>query len=336
MSNKPTVSVIIPVLNAEKYIKECLNAIFRLNSLNGEFEVILMDNGSSDRTLEKAKDFVNKIDLKIFIKPKVNISALRNYGANNSRGEILAFLDIDCIVEKEWLNKGILPINSELLIKDEVKDKVVGMSGSAYRIPPNSSWLANAWSLNASNQPVTGMVKWLPGGNMFIRKDVFFSLGGFDELLSTNEDYDLSYRLRERGYVIFSDKRIEVLHLGTPQTLKEFFKKELWHGKDVFKVFLNSGRKLRNFKAVSFALFYLISLIGMILSSFYALNNKYYTYLILFIFMLIMPPIILSLKKMFEERLFSNIIIALAFLYLVYGIARAFCILNFNWLKDGN
>lgn len=85
-NSQPFVSVIIPALNADKTIKACLKALFSLSYPKDKIEIILVDNGSSDRTLDIAKSF----PVKVYIKPDISISALRNYGASVARGAIIA------------------------------------------------------------------------------------------------------------------------------------------------------------------------------------------------------------------------------------------------------
>ena len=323
-------SVIIPVLNGKKYIRKCFEAIKGVNTPKTEFEVILVDNGSKDETLEIAKQFSNEFKLEILHKTPGKISSLRNYGASNAQGEILVFLDIDCIVSKEWLNNG-----REAFLKSEQKVgkyEITAITGAPYTIPEDSSWVAEAWNLNSSNIQSEGETKWLPSGNIFVKKGVFLELGGFDESLETNEDFDLCYRCRELGYKIFLDPAIFVIHLGAPQTLKEFFRKELWHGKDVFKVFLKSGTKLKNIKAVIFSFSYLLLLLAIIFSIYqgYSKNSFLITYILIFVFLGF--PVFLAFLITWKQRQFKYMF-GLGILLLTYGIARAVCVLNFNWLR---
>src|SRR3989339_2025848 len=97
---------------------------------------------------------------------------------------------------------------------------------------------------------------------MFITRDVFRKVRGFNGHIMTNEDCDLCYRIRQQGYTIYSDAGIEAMHLGTPQTIAGFFRKEQWHGRDVFRVFLQSGRARKNLNAVLYGLFYLAGMIA--------------------------------------------------------------------------
>ena len=282
------VSVIIPVLNAEKYIGGCFKALNQQVKLERGFEVILVDNGSTDSTLEIAEQYSTGMNLRIFSIPKVTIATLRNFGAKQARGDILAFLDADCIVETNWISRGTETFETE---------KRIGIAGAPYNIPPDSTSIAKAWSLNSSNALARGEKEWLPSGNMFIKKGVFLSIDGFNELLETNEDYDICQRLRENGYAVFLNPMIKSVHLGTPQGLLGFFKKELWHGKAVFRVFLNSRKQIMNLKAAFFALFYVFIILGLPVSLIITAQRKMSLPLLILITVGVVSPLLLSLIR---------------------------------------
>ena len=212
---QPFVSVIIPALNSEKTLDACLNAISLMDYPKEKLEVILVDNGSTDRTVEIGK----KYNVKVFIKPKVNISSLRNFGVKMAKGDIYAFVDSDCLVSKDWLNNAL----------NHLKKDVVAIAGCGPDIPDDSSWIEKSWFFYKDLEART--VKHLGTGNLLVKKSVFMKVGGFNENLITGEDSEFCRRIREMGYLIISDNKIRSTHLGNPKTLYAFFKKEIWHGK---------------------------------------------------------------------------------------------------------
>ncbi len=312
----PEVSIIIPVLNGEKYIEKCFAALARLECAREDFEVILMDNGSTDNTLQLAANFAEAFTLKIFSLPGEGICAVRNAAARLAAGRILAFLDSDCIVAAQWLNRGVAAFDGLRRV----------VTGCAYRIPEDSTWVGRAWNNSVTNKPVLGEVAWLPSGNMFVTHAAFNEVGGFDENITSDEDSDLCFRIRALGYTIFSDPGIEVVHLGTPQTLISFFKKELWHGRDVFRLFLKSGRALKNLKVVLFAFFFVGAFAalaaGLIIAVLYGL------YVPLWVSLLAMAclPAAVALRSLNGSG--YQYAFGLSVLYLVYGVARAMCLLK--------
>jgi len=210
----PLVSFIVPTLNAEKTIKFCLNSITDLNYPKDLIEIILIDNGSTDNTLRVAQTY----NIKIFVKPELTIGGLRNFGAKVAKGDIFAFVDSDCIIEKNWL-KNTLKVLS---------NPSVGATGCGYEISPNASWVEKSWFVlrEASRKKVN----FIPAGNLIIKRKVFEQVGGFDENLITGEDYNLCDKIKRAGYLVISDNSIRAVHLGNPKTLRTFFKKEIWYG----------------------------------------------------------------------------------------------------------
>lgn len=109
----PFVSVIIPTLNEERYIGKCLESIFNLDYPKNRYEIILVDNGSKDRTIEITKKF----NAKIIKRKSLTIGTLRNIGARDARGSILAFIDADCIADRNWIKRAIINFHFHYLKK---------------------------------------------------------------------------------------------------------------------------------------------------------------------------------------------------------------------------
>ncbi len=97
-----SVSIIIPALNEEKYLPGCLRSIENLDFPKDQIEVIVIDNGSTDKTKEVA---VNH-GAEFLQDSTLNVSGLRNLGAMHAKNDILAFVDADCLVATDWLIKA--------------------------------------------------------------------------------------------------------------------------------------------------------------------------------------------------------------------------------------
>src|SRR5215475_9251882 len=98
-----SISIIIPALNEEKMIGRCLESLTKLAFARDRFEVLVVDNGSRDKTLMIVESFKDRLNLRVLQQAGVRISALRNLGARAAAGDILAFLDADCLAPTDWL-----------------------------------------------------------------------------------------------------------------------------------------------------------------------------------------------------------------------------------------
>ena len=101
---KPLVSIIVPVFNTEKYLPDCLSSI--LNQDFSDFELILVDNGSTDNSVDICKEYEQKDSrVKLFVyKKEQGAAQARNYGLSKAEGEYIAFIDSDDVVAKDYLS----------------------------------------------------------------------------------------------------------------------------------------------------------------------------------------------------------------------------------------
>lgn len=305
---KHFVSIIIPILNAEKYIKECLYSLSNLAYPKESLEIIAVDGGSSDKT----SDIAEKFNVSILRESKATISTLRNIGARKARGSILAFVDSDCVVQRDWLKNAL-----EIL-----SDENMGAVGEEYRLPDKPSWIEKIWDMQIAGRRKNREVEWLPSGNLVMTKRVFDEIGGFNEGLVTSEDVDLCRRIRQKGLKVVSDDRLAVTHLGNPKNIKEFFLKEIWRGKGAFQNFLRSLPQVKPTRAVSLALFTLFCVFGMIAGSINGMVRGGWQLFFMFLLGLISVSVILAVKSLLREGKWAYMF-PLAFLFLVYGLARA-------------
>ncbi|HKN19729.1 MAG TPA: glycosyltransferase [Dissulfurispiraceae bacterium] len=208
----PFVSVIIPVYNGAGVIGACLDSLKELDYPKESFEIIVVDNGSSDKTVELAGRYTDSI----YICPDVTISALRNYGAKKAKGKIYAFIDADCVADKKWLGNAV-----KLLKKGPC------ITGSKYDIPDNAVWIERAWYAQRPSGKIE--VPYINSGNLIVPADIFAKTAGFNEKLITGEDYEFCTRAGRISRIL-SDDSIRVVHLGNPKTLRQFFRREIWHG----------------------------------------------------------------------------------------------------------
>src|SRR5690554_1839093 len=184
-------SIIIPCLNEERYLKECLFSLRSQNYPRELFEIIVVDNGSLDGSLEIAR---NLADIAVSL-PKANVGAVRNFGSKYASSQFLVFIDADCTVDVNWLNRAnhILASSSDVVF------------GGGCLLPQNPVWVEKYWLLEDSKG--NSLPSALIGCSILINRDIFDRIGGFDENLASGEDSLLHTMLRANGYqiVISSD-----------------------------------------------------------------------------------------------------------------------------------
>lgn len=228
---EPKISVIIPAKNSERTIAKCLQSAFSQNY--PPYEVIVVDGGSTDNTRSVAE----KYGASVVIEPPHKRSAPgigRNYGAKNAHGGILAFLDSDCYPERTWLN----------LVVDAFKDPQIGMysivvsDGTGKIISRAYHYLHMQISYDFA-----------PSRCMAVRREPFMQVNGFDETLTTGEDNDLSYRVRQLGYEIVVDKESKVYHDDDHMTnLKGIWRQQVWYRESEDEMRRRYSNKFRKFQ----------------------------------------------------------------------------------------
>ena len=221
-------SIIIPTYNEEKNIVRTLDAIKVNVPSKYDYEVIVVDHGSTDQTVNLSR----ANNAKVYIHPEGTIGGLRNYGVKQSCGDILVFLDADVLLTANW-GKHIGDVENELSEGKRI------LTGSWYSVPEDSKWIEKYWFSPLQHGGNTH----INSGHLIITRKLFDELGGFDEKLETGEDYDISMRAKAAGLHIIDDINLKVIHKGYPKSLVTFVKREYWHGKgdaESFKRFISS------------------------------------------------------------------------------------------------
>jgi len=191
ISRTPRVSVVMPVLNAARTLEEQLSSLVA-QEVEGGFEVVVADNGSSDGSIDIARSFVDRLDLVVVeANRRRGAGAARNDGCRAARGELFVFLDAD-----DRVDPGYLAALAEALVgADLAGGRVVPVPlGSATGTVLDPSMLTGRDGLRE------GYLPWASSSNMGIRRDAFDRVGGFDEELRfACEDVDLCWRVQLAG-----------------------------------------------------------------------------------------------------------------------------------------
>ena len=226
-------SIIIVSYNTEKLLKNCLKFIFA-TLLSSDFEVIVVDNNSSDNSLAMIEE--NFKDSVKVIRNEVNFgfAQANNQGSKIAQGKYLFFLNSDTIIKNNIL--GIIKKTFESDQKIGVLTPQLFLSSGAKQehsygqFPNPINLFINKFKKTTSNSNKIFLVDWVSGAALIIRKDIFNKVSGFDEkFFMYFEDVDLCRRVSELGNKVAVIATATVVHLGGQSLTKNKTRKEYYY-----------------------------------------------------------------------------------------------------------
>jgi len=204
------ISIVIPAYNEEKLIGACLDALTQQKTTK-KFEVILVDNNSTDKTVIIAEKYKNKLDLKIVLQKVKGRGPARQRGFQEAKGKIIFSTDADTIVPPCWI---------ERLSKTLQESTAVGVTGTCKIV--DCGWFTNTCFnfIQPFSMRIYRLIfghYWFSGFNFAIYKDIYEKSGGFNARLNVQEDSELSFKVSKIGKikfipnvpVIFSGRRFQ-------------------------------------------------------------------------------------------------------------------------------
>ncbi len=239
------ISVVVAVYNGEKTIAKTMAAILS-QDFSAELEVIVVDDGSTDRTSEILATFTrhserseesnpdeilrccapqnDKISILYFRQTNQGPASARNKGAECAKGEIIFFTDSDCVPAPDWIKTNIA----------HYSDPTVAVVAGSYDILNNESLLARCIHAEIifRHQVLMPLYPKVFGSyNFSIRKKIFNQVGGFntDYRYPSGEDNDLSYKVIQTGYKIYFARDSLVAH-DHPTKLWRYLEEQYRHG----------------------------------------------------------------------------------------------------------
>jgi glycosyltransferase involved in cell wall biosynthesis len=236
-----SISAIICTHNRDTYLGAAIDSLLTQNTGVG-FEVIVVDNGSSDRTAEVVKQRLTDHRLKYVFEPVLGLSVARNTGAVNASGEILAYLDDDAVASESWLQDlySAYASNSKLAIAGG-KVTLLWAQGTQ---PPR--WLSPGLAANLGAYDLGTSVIYIEnpgltprGLNYSIRSSFLAEIGGFDTNLGrvgknllSNEELQMTELALKRGWQVAYLPDALVAHNVSPERLNRswFFSRGWWQG----------------------------------------------------------------------------------------------------------
>ena len=234
--NKNLVSIIIPCFNAVEYTKQCVESV--LLQTNTDYELILINNGSTDGTKEyfkflkrrlKPKEKLQKVTI---IQSTKNLGVARalNLGISKSIGKYICYLNNDILVTKEWLKK---------IVKAAKSDKQVGAVGTMFNAFEDKKIVklvekdkktvdVLAQTISAKNSGRIKKAKTIHGLCMFIKKSVFKKVGLFNENFYPcfGEDIEFCERLKKNGYKLVDAADVFIFHYWNKSVRSKQFNRQ--------------------------------------------------------------------------------------------------------------
>ncbi|HEX6750642.1 MAG TPA: glycosyltransferase [Longimicrobium sp.] len=216
------VTLVVPVLNTMRYLRDTVPSVLAAARCWGNAEVVYVDHGSTDGSYE----FLRSLEpdgVRVIRREGGSIGALRNAGAREGGGAYLAFVDADCLVPEGYLEEAIAALGRT----------GAAATGCEARAPEGGHWIEAAWdALHFVGRD--RFVHYLNSANFFISRAAFDAVGGFREDLATGEDSEIGRRLLEARLPIWECARVSVVHLGNPRSIREFWRRTVWHGLGMF------------------------------------------------------------------------------------------------------
>ena len=230
----PFVSVVIPVLNGERTIKDCLVSLLQADYPPERREILVVDNGSTDRTAE----IVKTLPVRYLREERRGCSAARNRGIQASQGEIIASTDADCMVSRGWLRE---------LVRAFDEEGVGGVAGEVYAYPPKTPaerYAARVRSLSPQKYLSRPLLPFAAFPNLAFRRDVFDRIGLLDETVTLGESTDFCTRfLRGTGLKLKYVPNAVVFHRHRSSAW-EFFKQQWTRGRGHAQLYIKYRREI--------------------------------------------------------------------------------------------
>jgi len=210
---KPDVSVVISCYNKRETIAQSIRSVLLQERVR--FELIVVDDGSTDGSNNILDAFSTDERVKITKKDHSGISATKNIGLANARSDIVYFVDGDCVLDQNSLARLLSCFTSPR----------VGCVGGAVRAINKSSLIANAIELMQNEVKR----KWPFGANVAYRKEALARTGGFDEGVEAGEDVDLFLRVKKTGFYFAYNPDI-VARTVNPESFSSFLNQRFHWG----------------------------------------------------------------------------------------------------------
>lgn len=197
----PFFSIIIPAYNEEKLIERCLKAVFNQNFPKDQYEIIVVDNASTDKT----PDLIKKFPVISLFEPKKGLIQARSTGLKKARGVYIINLDADVQVPPDWLKRIYAPLQKN--------PRIALLTGPYKCVDDPKKFDRHNYIFGLLMDFANKILKTLfvyYGGNVVIKRQLFLDIGGYD-LRYTTDQVSIINRLKKAGGEIYFDRKLQVL-----------------------------------------------------------------------------------------------------------------------------
>jgi len=218
VSTQPRISVVIPAYNAAHTIDRCLAALSNQTLSRSQYEILVVDDGSSDETRARVETHTG---VRLLTQAHAGPAAARNLGARHALGDILLFTDADCAPAKDWIERMVAPFDDAEVAGDkgtyvtQQREIVARFAQLEYE---------GKYDSMAEYEYIDFVDTYAAG----YRRELFLANGGFDPIFenASVEDQEFSFRLARQGHKMVFVPDAKVCHLAHPSKLSTY-----WHRK---------------------------------------------------------------------------------------------------------
>lgn len=204
-------TIVITTYNRRRLLAACLDALLA-QAVDVPHEVVVVDDGSTDGTAAYLAELARAGRLRHLRQSNAGWPAARNRGWRAARGDVVAFLDDDCVPVPTYLT-ALADAWSRWPDVAGIGGRVTAQPGANYAGRLRAAGhVAVFEALNGTRVDTPGPVDFCYGGNRSLRRDVLEESGGFDESLRYFDDWDLDWRLHQAGHRLWYDPAIAVAH----------------------------------------------------------------------------------------------------------------------------
>ncbi len=222
------ISIIVTARNEERNIVHLLDSLVNQEQ---PMEIVIVDAKSTDRTREIVRRYMDEYDfIQLLVKPGTR-GRSRNFAVEQSKGEVVAFVDADCIANPFWVSRMRAALNEW----DIVAGKTINIGYQPFEDLERVELMYRGFDIT------------FPSNNLAYKKSLFDRIGGFDDWFITAEDIDLNLRAVEAGATIHYEKEAIMYHRARP-TFYKFYEQAFWNGVGRKQLTLKHGRLWRSYR----------------------------------------------------------------------------------------